>query len=264
MRLSGTCRLAALATVVAAAPATILGCGSDSLSSDGGKDVGPVITDPNFLSDFEEGKAIVLPYGDPVRNGAWYSYNDTSATCLQSPAHGGAYYASEPVVRAPGPSGGRALHASFSQCVVWGAGVGADLSSPLTSDSGVPARPRMPYDVSGYTGVTFWAMAEPGTGVHLRAKMVMRISTQIEDGGVCDESVLGPDRCGDEWSEVVTLPSDGTWKSFTMRFTDAAFKPEGWGQPFAWNPADVFGIQFQSVDIGALYDFWIDDVALLR
>ena len=50
----------------------------------------------------------------------------------------------------------------------------------------------------------------------------------------------------------------------TVRFSDANFKQEGWGNPFAWNPADVFGIQFQTVDVAGLYDFWIDDLYLVR
>jgi hypothetical protein len=94
--------------------------------------------------------------------------------------------------------------------------------------------------------------------------MVMRISTQIQDRGVCDEGVLGLDKCGDEWGEPVELPSDGSWAAVTVRFSDANFKQEGWGNPFAWNPADVFGIQFQTVDVAGLYDFWIDDLYLVR
>jgi hypothetical protein len=61
------------------------------------------------------------------------------------------------------------------------------------------------------------------------------------------------------------LPGDGSWKAVTIRFNDAAFAQEpNWGKVFAWNPADVLGIQFQSVAAGGLYDFWIDDVSLIR
>jgi hypothetical protein len=94
----------------------------------------------------------------------------------------------------------------------------------------------------------------------------MRVSTQIIDRGVCDESMLGVDQCGDEWGENFTLPADGTWKAVVVRFSDAAFKQEGWGHSFAWNPADVLGIQFQSpmLRVGNFYDFWVDDIYLLR
>jgi hypothetical protein len=94
----------------------------------------------------------------------------------------------------------------------------------------------------------------------------MRASTQIQDRGVCDESMLGPDRCGDEWGKLFTLPSDGSWAPVRVRFSDAGFGQEGWGQAFPWDPADVFGIQFQTVRgaSGGLYDFWIDDIYLVR
>jgi hypothetical protein len=141
--------------------------------------------------------------------------------------------------------------------------VGADFNAPV--DGGLTSTaPRVPYDLTGYSGFSFWVMAMPGTDTTFRAKMVMRISTQIQDRGVCDEAILGVDRCGDEWGEAVPLTADGTWKSVTVRFADPAFRQQGWGQPFAWNPADVLGIQFQSIVEGGLFDFWIDDVMLVR
>ena len=121
---------------------------------------GPANGDPNdLLSDFAQDRAIVVPLGDPVRNGIWYSYND--GTCRQTPAHGEAYYPSTPAVLPPGFSGGRALHASWSQCTGWGAGVGADFAVPVGADSAAVG-PRTPYSLQPYAGVAFWAMAAPG------------------------------------------------------------------------------------------------------
>jgi hypothetical protein len=254
MRLSVSSRLA-LATVVAV---PLIGCGAQSATPDpGGVGNKPV----DLISDFEEGRAVVLPLGDPPRSGYWYAYND--GTCLQSPTNSDRFYASTPAAVAPGTSGGRALHGSWMRCAAWGAGVGADFNGPIL-DGTVSAAPRTPYNLQPFAGVTFLAMAMPGTDGHLRAKLVMRASTQIPEGGTCDEAILGADRCGDEWNEPFTLPGDGTWKAVTVRFSDSTFKQEGWGQPFAWNPADVLGIQFQSVDLTGLYDFWIDDVMLVR
>jgi hypothetical protein len=254
---------------VVAAP--LPGCGSHSQTTDGGNtDAGggmpPANVNPmDLLSDFEEGRAVVLPLGTPARNGYWYAYNDASAGCLQSPAHDDIYYPSTSAPRAPGPSRGRALHASWNTCSSWGAGVGTDFASVALPDGGIaPVKPRTAYDLTPYAGIAFWAMATPGTQTSVRMKMVMHVSTQIQDGGACDEAVLGADKCGDEWGEPFTLPSDGTWKAITLRFADAVFKQEGWGQAFAWNPADVLGIQFQSLAATGLYDFWIDDIYLLR
>jgi hypothetical protein len=252
---------------VAMAAALLVGCKSSGGTADAGSgaEAGPPLGDPaDLLSDFTQDRAIVLPLGDPARNGTWYTYDD--GTCRLSPAHGEPFYPSTPPVPAPGSSGGRALHASWNQCAGWGAGVGADLAVPASADGGVGSGPRVPYDLTGFGGIAFWAMAAPGSDTQVRAKVVMRASTQIEDRGACDEAVLGPNRCGDEWGAPFNLPADGTWTAVTVRFSDAAFKPEGWGQPFPWNPADVLGIQFQSVATAAasLYDFWIDDVYLLR
>ena len=268
MRLSQSGRLA-LATVAAA---SLGGCGSGKQAADAGNDVVgggmlPANVQPgDLLSDFDEGQAVILALGTPARNGYWYAYNDASPGCLQSPAHGDRYYPSTPAVAPPGPSRGRALHANWNQCSTWGAGVGADFNAPMTDGGITPGQPRSPYDLQAFTGVAFWAMASPGTDPSVRLKMVMRASSQIQDGGTCDESVLGPDKCGDEWGASFTLPTDGSWKAVTVRFSDATFRPEGWGQPFAWNPSDVLGIQFQSTMAGkaGLYDFWVDDIYLLR
>jgi hypothetical protein len=257
MRLSQSGWRRLVLAAVAAAP--LSGCTTSGQGPDAGADSGDKPID--LISDFEEGRALVLPLGDPARSGYWYSYNDAAASCLQSPAHGELYYGSTPALAAP--SGGRALHASWNGCAAWGAGVGADFNAPV--DGGLTSTaPRVPYDLTGYTGISFSAMAMPGTSTMVRAKVVMRVSTQIIERGTCDESVLGIDRCGDEWGEPFPLPADGTWKALTVRFSDVTFKQEGWGQPFAWNPADVLGIQFQSVAAGGLYDFWIDDVTLVR
>jgi len=273
MRPSGTCCFGWFVLALVAVPPGIAGCGAQNQPTDGGNPgtgggMPPANVNPgDLLSDFDEGRAVILPLGTPTRNGYWYAYNDQSPSCLQSPAHGGVYYGSTSAPRSPGLSGDRALHASWNTCSSWGGGVGADFASaPLAPGGTVPVRPRATYDLAAYSGVAFWAMAMPGSQTTVRAKIVMHASTQIEDGGSCDENVLGPDRCGDEWGEQFTLPTDGTWKAITVRFADPAFKPEGWGQPFAWNPTDVLGIQFQSVEAvpGGLYDFWIEDLYLLR
>jgi hypothetical protein len=257
--------------VPAVVTATLGACSSGGGQADGGAGgtgggTPPAVVDPmDLLSDFEQGKALVLPLGDPARNGAWYSYNDASSDCLQSPAHGESYFASTPATVAPGVSRGRALHANFNQCGSWGAGVGTDLNSPASDGGVAPIRPRTTYDLTGYSGVAFWAMASPGTDPIVRLKMVMRVSTQSIDGGTCDESLLGLNQCGDEWGVVFSLPTDGTWKAVTVKFSDPGFTQEGWGKTFAWNPEDVLGIQFQSAMYHTgLYDFWIDDIYLVR
>jgi hypothetical protein len=168
-----------------------------------------------------------------------------------------------PTMAAPsGQSGTYALHAKWQGCTVWGAGIGADINTPLTPDGAVYTGPKVPYDLTRFTGITFWAMATPGTDVQLRLKLPMRAETRVEDGGACVESSTF--KCSDDWGEVFTMPSNGNWKQVTVRFSDHFFQQEGWGAPFAWNPAEVTSIQIQAVDRTETYDFWIDDVYLIR
>lgn len=264
----------------------LLACDARSLVPDagtGGGGAGSWGGDSSaLLSDFEDlAGATVVRAGVPPRNGYWYTYNDdnppgTDPTCSQVPAPGpqtgphppATYVGEVPPTAAPATmaqastAGSLALHAKWSGCSVWGAGIGADINSPLVPGGALYIGPKVPYDLSAYSGITFLAMAAPGTDTALRVKVPMSATTRIEDGGTCQESVSN--KCSDDWGEAFNLPSNGTWKRITVRFSDTGFFQEGWGAVFPWNPSDVTGIQIQSSDKGEPYDFWIDDVYLLR
>jgi hypothetical protein len=229
--------------------------------------------DPNnLISSFEDPTAAtVLMNGTPPRNGYWYSYNDnnpagTDATCMQTPANGAAYVGATPPSPSPGPSAGMALHAQWTGCSVWGAGVGADLGQPAL-EAGTYSGPKVPYDLTGYTGITFWAMSSTTADNKLRIKVPMTDETKIADGGKCDESVVGTNKCSDDWGMVFALPTNGSWTQITVKFDDSTkFKQEGWGAVFPWKPADVTSIQVQSqgTETSQTYDFWLDDFYLLK
>jgi hypothetical protein len=268
------------AVTLAAAVTAVLGaCNAGSLVPDagggggGGMDSGPIVDPPGpseILSDFEDlAIATIVQTGSPPRNGFWYTYNDGSATCLQVPppmtgsAPPQTYVPEVPPTSAPlGTAGSLALHARWSDCTSWGAGIGADINTPVTSAGAVYTGPKVPYDLTQYSGITFWAMATPGTDVQLRVKLPMTAETRVEDGGTCVESTTF--KCSDDWGEVFSLPANGNWKQVTVRFSDRFFQQEGWGAAFPWNPRDVTSIQIQAVDRMETYDFWIDDVYLLH
>ncbi len=107
-------------------------------------------------------------------------------------------------------------------------------------------------------------MAAPGSDTRLRLKVLTLTTTGIQDGGKCDESTIGADKCGDHYGEQFDLTSNGTWTQITVTFSNPAFRQEGWGAWFPFVPRDVTGIQIQSVDRAETYDFWIDDMYLLR
>jgi hypothetical protein len=240
--------------------------GGGAGSSGGGAGTGINLATSALLSDFQVGTvARIEPAGTPPRNGRWYSYNDLSATCVQDPPVGADHYPSMPPTAGPGPSGGLALHAKWDGCAVWGAGIGAYLNLVEAADGGVAA--LLPYDLTGYSGITFWAMTSPTADNKLRFKVVMRGETLIREGGTCDEAVVGINKCGDSWGWTFTAPVTGAWQQVTVQFANLTkFKQEGWGHVVAWNPSDVLAIQIQAqgTEMDQPFDFWIDDVYLFR
>jgi hypothetical protein len=174
------------------------------------------------------------------------------------------YVGAMPPSASTGPSGKRALHAQWKGCSDWGAGIGADLNASMNLDGTIYTGPKVPYDLQSWNGATFWAMAMPNADVNLRVKFPMRATLRIQDGGTCDEADAGAGKCGDDWGEQITLPASGGWTQINVQFTDAAFHQQGTGVAVPWNPSDVTSVQIQSTDVGQTYDFWIDDVYLIR
>lgn len=263
------------------------GCGGSSSTGNttgaGGGGGGGVLDPNDKLSDFEDvAAATIVNAGTPARNGYWFSYSDESATCVQVPAKGAAYIPETPpasVGPSPGPSGGMALHAKWDGCTVWGAGVGADIAQPAAVDGGSYEGVKVAYDLTGAKGITFWAATDPASDGKLRVKVNMRAETKKADAcpvagcpaaaslPFCDEAVVGVNKCSDAWGQTFTLPPAGNWVQVTVLFSDTAkFKQEGWGAVFPWNPADVTGIQIQSqgTEMDQPFDFWIDDVYIIR
>jgi hypothetical protein len=251
-----------------AAPALMTGaCGSSGGGSTGAAGSGGGLPPGDqLLSDFEDPTAatVVMVGG---RNGYWYSYNDntpagTDATCMQTPANGVAYVGSTPTT--PAPNGGMfALHAQWTGCSIWGAGVGADIAQPA-QDGGIYTGPKVPYaDLGNYTGITFWAASATTADTNLRVKLPMTDETKTTDGGNCVDSATN--KCSDDWGQVFKLPNTGAWLQITVKFSDQTkFKQEGWGATFPWNPAHVTAIQIQSVDKTETYDFWVDNLYLTK
>jgi hypothetical protein len=238
---------------------------ADAEAGGHGGAAGGVVLDPdNLLSDFEDpAAATIVAAGTPARHGFWYSFNDMTASCTQVPAAGAAYVGEAPPTSSPGPSGGLALHAVWNMCSASGAGVGADINQPFVDGGGRYFGPKVPYDLTGYAGITFFAMAAPGSDTKLRVKLPMIDETAIADGGKCSDAVAG--KCGDDYGFAFTLPASGAWTQITARFADTAtFRQQGFGRVFAWMPSDVTSIEIQSQEIGELYDFWIDDMYLYR
>jgi hypothetical protein len=229
----------------------------------------------NLISNFEDTVAVVVQAGTPPRNGYWYSYNDGSTGCMQvpraankmvtPPIEAEQYIPSTPATFPDNgtASNSLALHTSFEGCSTWGGGVGADLNQPPAVDGGTYDGPKVPYDVSAYKGLVFWAMSTPGKENHLRVKVNMVDETKDVDGGECKEDGVAHQvgKCSDAWGQLFTLPTNGNWARVLVDFSDKTkFKQEGWGDIFPWNATRVVSIQIQSTNPGEPYDFWVDDM----
>jgi hypothetical protein len=210
-------------------------------------------TTDDTISDFEDGTGSVLP--SEGRNGGWYTYVDGAATCMVMPPPNGSATAAE-------IPGGRcqsmfAMHFSGTGCTVFGAGVGTDLAAPAaTADAGTSTpTAKVPYDVSGFTGISFWSRADKGVSMFF--KMPMTDETTTTDGGTCVDSTTA--KCSDDFGANIALTKN--WIKHTVMFS--TMKQQGWGKVFPWNPAHVTSIQFQ-VPMTAPFDLWIDDVSFVK
>jgi hypothetical protein len=266
------------------------GCGGSSSTGNttgaGGGGGGTVLNEDDKLSDFEDlAAATIVNAGTPQRNGYWFTYSDESATCVTMPAKGVTYVPETPPTPSP-YKGGMALHAKWDGCTVWGAGVGADIAQPAAPDGGSYEGVKVNYDLTGAKGITFWAATSATADGKLRVKVNMRTETKIADAcpgcanaatrpagatapPFCDETdpAIGLNKCSDAFGQTFTLPPAGNWIQITVLFSDTTkFKQESWGHKFDWNPAEVTGIQIQSqgTEMDQPFDFWIDDVYILR
>jgi hypothetical protein len=227
----------------------------------------------NTISDFESGSGTVFP--SDGRNGAWYGYNDQSATCAEDPAQGAANVPAT-TLEAPRCGSLAALRMKGMGCTIWGAGMGTDLAAPLPPDAGSDSDAsadagagagkarKIPYDMSPFRAISFWGRIGAGTTSAVRFKIPMLVDSKVVDGGLCQLSETGTDKCSDDWGRALTFST--AWKQFTVPLDDDAttgLSTEWWGKKFPLDLTNVTAIQFQ-VTVGTTFDVWIDDVNLVR
>lgn len=206
----------------------------------------PTNTD-DIVSTFEDGTGNVMQVAG--RGGGFYMFND--GTGMQTPATGGL-----PDATAVDRCGSMyAMCMSGSGFTIWGAGMGTDLG-PTSTDA---AMTKMPWDASAYTGISFWAKANPGSAVALRVSM--KDANTAPEGGNCDTTVdSGAEACNDDWGRNLNLTTE--WAPYTILYSDLA--QSNWGKQFtAFDSANVYSIQFQ-VNKGLDFDLCIDDLAFVR
>jgi hypothetical protein len=192
----------------------------------------------NLIDDMEENSPGILPRGK--RSGPWFTYNDMSDGGVQTPTAGGTCLPS--VI----PDGGRcgsslhAMHTFGAGFTNYGMGIGFNLNEPASM--------KMPYDVSGFTGVAFWALGPQDLEVQVPIQATVPKSDP-SGGGTCTAV------CNDHFYAQVSIGPG--WQQYTVPFCTLSQKH--FGTPATWDAMTVLGVQF-AVNPAPKFDYWIDDI----
>ena len=220
------------------------GTGTGGSGGDTTADTGAPPAGTEIIDDMEDNDGSIAAVNGRV--GAWYTYNDQTASATQVPKQGDAF-----TMTAGGRDGSvYAANTHGSGFSVWGAGYGFNLKDPGDGNSGSA---KLTYDASAYTGITFWAKVGAGSDKGLR----VNVSNKDTDpaGAICAPM----DKCSDHFGSPVTLTNE--WAKYTLPF--AKMSQSGWGQSVAkFDTATLYAVQFQ-VGKNATFDVSIDEVAFL-
>jgi hypothetical protein len=195
-----------------------------------------------LIDDFEDLDTFILLKNK--RNGPWYPFNDATAGGVQT-------FAVSLLTGADVRAGSTAaLHMTASGYTDWGAGVGADFVNT--------AAKKVPYDVSAYKGIRFYAKIAGGT----QPAMKMLVPTTYSDpmGGKCSDSVAGM-HCNDHLYYPIN-PLKTTWDVYECDFAELVQQGFGLPQP-SLDPTSVYSVQFTFATKLLAADVWIDDVAFV-
>jgi hypothetical protein len=178
------------------------------------------------------------------RSGSWFTYNDGTDGGVQTPMAGAQCLPS--LI----PDGGRcgSLHAENtfgSGFTNYGAGLGFDLNHPNSMT-------RMPYDLTAYTGIAFWAYSSISGGQDVSFQVLEQATVPVSGGGTCTAL------CNDNYHASVLFPSSG-WTQIVVPFS--SLQQSGFGTKVPWQPSTVLAVQFV-VDPALIFDFWVDDIGL--
>ncbi len=198
----------------------------------------PVVIEPeNLIDDLDDGDGSINETGGRI--GAWYVYNDETATGQQTPDPTKDF---APAAGGPNDAGFMA-QTTGSGFTEWGAGMGFDLNNPGEA-KGI-------WDASAFKGVAFVARGD----VAIRAAIVVEAVVPVEAGGKCVPGTAEGEECDDAHGRSIVLTNE--WRQYKVPFDQIT--QDGWGQPAPFDAATVTGVQFQ-IPAGATFDVAIDEI----
>jgi hypothetical protein len=209
----------------------------------------PGIVTSTMISDLETG-ILVTGIQPP---GGWFSYQDQEV---------GAVFVPPPndfVTSSPGLNGTKfAVHAYGKgfmppeSATNWGGGVGIGLSVLAPGDtSAVVGRPT---DLSAFSGISFWAK---NGGIPTEINVM--ISTTDTDPNYC--TCQATNSCYASHSVLVTAPPIET--KIIIPFSKLT-QPAYITNPVRFDPTKALSIIFATNGPVPVFDFWVDEVALVK
>jgi hypothetical protein len=211
--------------------------------------------DPNLaidptavIDDMEAGGSASL-----LGNGSgWWAGGDEASKAMGASINPDGVVASELI---PGGRCGskRAIHVTGQGFGLW-AVVNVSMGWGTVDGGGTALLPR---DVSFRTGVTFWARVGDTSSNQVRLQLSDQYSNDM--GNICDPTqTSGPTACFDHFFTALTGLGT-TWKQYKIPF--GGLKQMNFGLPRdALDTAHLYSIDF-SFPTGAVFDFWVDDIA---
>ncbi|HKO48211.1 MAG TPA: hypothetical protein VJV79_10835 [Polyangiaceae bacterium] len=221
----------------------VAGGASSAGTSSAGADPGPV---GEQIDDFEDQDEVILRLS--LRNGPWYVVSDATTTGTVGPSMTIAPLAAADL--RPGSPSVAALHLTATGFADWGAGVGADMVNQMAK--------KVPYDVSAYRAIRFYAKI--GSGTSATVKVLLPNSYSDADGGKCSDADTKK-RCGDHLFKSVSGLKT-TWELYEVKFADLTQQAFGLPQTSPLDLSSVYSVQFTLANKLPV-DIWLDDVTFV-
>lgn len=203
--------------------------------------------DPALLpiDDMEDGNANLLMTDG--RDGHWYVFTDQSGGFLNpNPFEQFVMAYNEPIRDDSGRSA-RFQGGSFDD---WGAALALHF---IGGEDG----PNEPYDISRFSGITFFARALGGA--NQLVVLFPNIDTD-ERGELCNPFSGGENACDNHFQHVLEL--SGEWSSYSVLLEDLVQGPGEGRRPARFDAEQVFGVQF-AAPANVSFDIWIDDLSFV-
>jgi hypothetical protein len=215
-------------------------------------DPGEAIVPTAVIDDMEDQDAFVTEVAD--RSGGWWTAGDetvgASMVPVQTELTGD--LALPEAISEPRCGSHYAMRVTGQGFLDWGAVMGVAFAFGERKDGEIGA---IPYDVSAYEGVEFYARIGDTSTAEVRYQI--SDSNTDPDGGVCSEVRGSRDECYDSFG--LSLPQlDMTWHHYKIPFAGLTQRDFGYQADGVVTSA-AYELTF-NFPAASIFDFWVDDL----